>query len=61
MESGEVSDLGVSAGPPGKVVPPTPFPTLKPSDQKRKRHLDHHKAKSMHHQSGHSTFSKSAR
>ncbi|KAF8815050.1 carbonic anhydrase [Phlegmacium glaucopus] len=30
VESGEVSDLGVSVGPPGKVVPPTPFPTIKP-------------------------------
>ncbi|KIK03058.1 hypothetical protein K443DRAFT_677059 [Laccaria amethystina LaAM-08-1] len=28
VESGEVSDLGISAGPPGKEVPPTPFPLV---------------------------------
>ena len=28
VESGEVSDLGVSAGPPGKEIPPTPFPLV---------------------------------
>ncbi|EDR16117.1 uncharacterized protein LACBIDRAFT_301888 [Laccaria bicolor S238N-H82] len=28
VESGEVSDLGVSAGPSGKEVPPTPFPLV---------------------------------
>ncbi|EDR16122.1 uncharacterized protein LACBIDRAFT_301893 [Laccaria bicolor S238N-H82] len=28
VESGEVFDLGVSAGPPGKEVPPTPFPLV---------------------------------
>ena len=28
VESGEVSDLGVSTGPPGKEVPPTPFPLV---------------------------------
>ena len=26
IENGQVSDLGVSVAPPGKVIPPTPFP-----------------------------------
>ena len=28
IENGQVSDLGVSVGPSGKIVPPTPFPTI---------------------------------
>jgi len=32
IENGQVSDLGVTVAPPGKVVPPTPFPIIKPSD-----------------------------
>ncbi|KAF8161667.1 carbonic anhydrase [Crassisporium funariophilum] len=29
VENGQVSDLGVSVGPPGRKVPPSPFPLLK--------------------------------
>ena len=28
IENGQVSDLGVSVGPSGKIVAPTPFPTI---------------------------------
>lgn len=35
VENGQVSDLGVSVGPPGKLLPPTPFPTIKPLDPKK--------------------------
>ena len=28
VETGKVSDLGVSVGPPGRVVPTSPFPLL---------------------------------